>query len=589
MQSEAELRSQLRRIDGRGYKAYKDLRGAYRVGRFELHLDHVQADPFATPSRVRVRLAGGEARIPPALLEGRVRRMALADYLARRVRAAVRDGGAGRRGSGKSGIVSIDAGAQEVLERTAIRLGEDGGEHFVEARLAVGLPAAGRTVLGREAAALLCEDLPRIAERALLFDRLPEGSPERFVACVENQEHLRERLGELGLVAFVAEGSILPRESGASDRPLRHNDAQPFRGPDSLRVEVSLPNPVDPRDPASTQVAGMGIPRGVTLVVGGGYHGKSTLLRALERGIHPHVPGDGRELVVTDPAAVKIRAEDGRRVERCDISAFIGELPYGRSTTAFCTEEASGSTSQAANIVEALELEARVLLLDEDTSATNFMVRDARMQALVRKENEPITPFLDRVRELYEDHGVSSVIVMGGCGDYFDVADTVIEMRSFAAHEVTAAAREIAASQDTHRAVERDRPLAGVTERIPLARSLDPSRGRREVKIDVRSADEIRFGSQDIDLRAVEQLLDPSQARAAGYAIRLARERLLGPDTSLREAMQGLERIFDEEGLDVLDPFRRPDGHPGAFARPRRFEIAAALNRLRNVEFRQRR
>ncbi len=216
------------------------------------------------------------------------------------------------------------------------------------------------------------------------------------------------------------------------------------------------------------------------------------------------------------------------------------------------------------------------------------MVRDARMQALVRKENEPITPFLDRVRELYESHGVSSVIVMGGCGDYFDVADTVIEMRSFGAHEVTAAAHESAARHDTHRAAEQDRPFAGVTDRIPLARSLDPSRGRREVKIDVRSADEIRFGSQDIDLRAVEQLLDPSQARAAGYAIRLARERLLGPDTSLREAMEGLERIFDQEGLDVLDPFRRPDGHPGAFARPRRFEIAAALNRLRNVEFRQR-
>jgi predicted ABC-class ATPase len=583
VETEAELRSQLRRIEGRGYKAYKDLRGAYRVGSFELHLDHVQADPFATPSRVRVRLAAAEARIPPELLASRVLRVALADYLARRVRTAVRDGGASRRGSGKSGVVSIDAGAQEVLERTAVRLHDD----FVEVRLWVGLPAAGRTVLGREAADLLCKDLPLIAERSLCFDRLPEGSAERFVACVENQEHLRARLAELGLVAFVAEGSILPRESGASDRPLRHG-AKPFQGPDSLRVEVALPNPTDPGDPSSRTVAGTGIPRGVTLVVGGGYHGKSTLLRALERGVYPHVPGDGRELVVTDSAAVKIRAEDGRRVDHCDIHAFIGELPYGRDTRSFCSEEASGSTSQAANIVEALELGARVLLLDEDTSATNFMVRDARMQALVRKENEPITPFLDRVRELYEEHGVSAVIVMGGCGDYFDVADTVIEMRGFAAHEVTAAAREVAACHATQRAPEHEQRFEGVTQRIPVARSLDASRGRRELQIDVRSADAIRFGSQDVDLRAVEQLLDPSQTRAAAYAIHLARERLIGPDTSLREVMEELEQIFDEEGLDVLDPFRRPQGHPGDFARPRRFEIAAALNRLRNAKFRQR-
>lgn len=584
MASEDELRSALRRIDGRGYKAYKDLQGAYRLGPFELYLDHVQADPFATPSRVRLRLGLGEADIPPELLSDRVRRVALADFLARRVRTAVRDRGSARRGSGKSGLVAIDAGGQEVLERTAVALGQD----FVEIRVGVGLPAAGRTVLGREATALLCEDLPRIGERALRFAALPEGSAERFVACVENQEHLRGRLDELGLVAFVGDGSVLPRESGASDRPLRR-DAVPFQSPEALRVEVPLPNPPDPGRPGAKLATGLGVPRGVTLVVGGGYHGKSTLLRALERGVHPHVPGDGRELVVTDPAAVKIRAEDGRRVEQCDISAFVGELPYGRDTTAFCSEDASGSTSQAANIVEALEVGARTLLLDEDTSATNFMVRDARMQALVRKENEPITPFLDRVRELHDAHGVSSVIVMGGCGDYFDAADTVIEMRSFAPHDVSARAREVAANHATRRAAETDRPFPGVTERIPLPQSVDASRGRREVKIDVRTADAIRFGSDDIDLRAVEQILDPSQARAAGYGILLARTRLLDRDRSLRETVEALDEIFDAEGLDILDPFRRPEGHPGNFARPRRFEVAAALNRMRSVRMKQRR
>ncbi len=586
MPGEAELRRLLRRIDGRGYKAYKDLAPCYRLGALELHVDHVQADPFASPSRLRVRLPAAEAGLPEELRTARVRRIALADYLARRVRLAIRDGGASKRGSGKSGLVAIDAGGQEVLERTAVALGRG----FVEARLSVGLPAAGRRVRGLEAEALLCEDLPRIADRALRFERLPRGGAERFVACVENQEHLRGRLAELGLVGFVAEGSILPRESGASDRPLRRG-AVPFAAPDSLRVEVELPNPRDPDDPASTRVTGLGIPRGVTLVVGGGYHGKSTLLRALERGIHPHVPGDGREGVATDPTAVKIRAEDGRRVEGCDISAFIGELPYGRSTRAFQTDDASGSTSQAANIVEALEVGARALLLDEDTSATNFMVRDARMQALVRKENEPITPFLDRVRELHERLGVSSVIVMGGCGDYFDVADTVIEMRSFAAHDVTREAREVAATHPTRRSAEAGRPLPPVTPRIPLAKGLDASRGRREVKIDARSVDALRFGASEVDLRAVEQLLDPSQTRAVGHAIWLARQRCLGEGTTLREAVEALERIFDEEGLDVLDPHRRgearrSEAHPGAFARPRRFEIAAAWNRLRSARLR---
>ncbi|RMD94921.1 MAG: ATPase, partial [Calditrichaeota bacterium] len=334
-------------------------------------------------------------------------------------------------------------------------------------------------------------------------------------------------------------------------------------------------------------ITGMGIPAGVTLIVGGGYHGKSTLLKALERGVYPHIPGDGREYVVTLPDAVKIRAEDGRRVEQVDISPFITNLPFGQNTKSFCTDDASGSTSQAANIMEALEAGARLLLVDEDTSATNFMVRDARMQALVHKQFEPITPFLDRVRQLYESLGVSTILVMGGCGDYLDVADTVIMMRNYLPVDITEEARKVAQSLPTRRRQEVSSDFSLKVSRIPLPESFDPSRGKRPIKIDAKALDLILFGTDPIDLRYVEQLVDISQTRAVGYAINLACKKFMDGRTPLPAILDALENYLNEHGLDVLDPFRRGEQHPGNFARPRRFEIAAAINRLRTLRMHQ--
>ncbi len=557
----ADLSHTLARIDGRGYKAYRDCRGRHAEGDFELFVDHVQGDPFAAPSRMRVRLPNSW---PAEDVESRTRRIALEDFLARSVARAA--GAARRSGSGRSGLVEIDAGGAEVLERGAVRVTRD----WLEARLEVGLPAAGRRVLGREAESLLCRELPRIAQSGLREADRDAG--RRFLDCVENQEAIRAQLGERGLVAFVGEGAILPRASGVSQAPLE--DAVVFVSPDALRVELAVPH-------APGRVAGMGIPRGVTLIVGGGYHGKSTLLRALERGVYPHVPGDGREWVVTDAAAVKVRAEDGRRVERVDISAFIGDLPGGRSTRAFSSELASGSTSQAAGILEAVEAGASVLLLDEDTCASNFMVRDARMQELVPRADEPITPFVDRVRELHERLGISSVLVMGGCGDYFDVADTVVAMRDYRPELRTREARAVAEAHPTGRRREVSEPLERPAPRTPDPTSLDPSRGRRDVKIDVRSAEEAGFGRERIDLRGVDQLVDRSQTRAAACALHQARERFAG--AALPAILDGLESLLDAEGVDMLDPFYRRGAHPGRLARPRRFEIAAALNRLRSL------
>ncbi len=579
--NESDLRQTLARIDGRGYKAYKDIEGVYRFPELTLSIDHVQGDPFAAPSKVRIRVAMDIAALPVELYANRIRRIALADYIARQVGQAIRAITSGRRGTGNSGAVEIDAGGQEVLERTAIKITPD----WVEARLFVGLPAIGRRIRGQAAEEILCRELPAIAARALRWNSLPQAEAIAYVHCVENQEHIRSKLGEMGLIAFIADGSILPRVSGASDRPLPRERAIPFQSPRELRVAIPVPHQVAG---GARAISGLGIPLGVTLIVGGGYHGKSTLLRALERGVYPHIPGDGREYVVTHADAVKIRAEDGRRVERVDISPFIAALPYGRTTTEFSSDDASGSTSQAANILEALEVGAKVLLVDEDTAATNFMVRDARMQALVHSADEPITPFIDRVHELYDRFRISTVLVMGGSGDYFDVANTVIMMRNYRPYEVTAEAKEVARSHPTARRVEARFPFARVTPRVPLSQSFDSSRGRREVKIDAKARDLILYGRDPIDLRFVEQLVDKSQTRAIGYAIYLATQRFMDGKATLRQILDRVDAFLDEHGLDALDPFRRGEHHPGAFARPRRYEIAAAINRLRTVRMQQR-
>ncbi len=566
-----DLKRLLSRLDGRGYKAYKELQGRrFDFPTFTLVVDHVQGDPFAPPSRLRVLVPQEVARFPRALYGSKSREVALRDALTREVDRALR-AVSGRRGTGRSGLLAIDRPGQQVLERTSVFIDDE----RVEVRFVAGLPARGRTVLGREAIAMLCDDLPRVVERALFYEHLDADALRRHVETAEDADWLRARLEGLGLVAFVADGSVLPRRSGVDDRPMVEG-AVPFRAPASLRVEVELPN--------AGRVTGMGVPKGVTLIVGGGYHGKSTLLRALELGVYNHIPGDGRERVVTDAGAVKVRAEDGRRVACVDISPFIADLPRGRSTTCFSTDDASGSTSQAANIMEALEAGARVLLLDEDTSATNFMIRDRRMQALIAKEHEPITPFLDKVRPLYRDHGVSTVLVMGGSGDYFDVADTVIAMIEFVPHDVTAQAKAIAQAYRTERRPEGGERFGRITPRVPLPESVDPSKGRKAVKLKVHDVEEIAFGAEEIDLSAVEQIVHPSQTRAIARALVHARRRYIDGRRTIPEILDAVMRDLDEQGLDVLSP-----SPLGDLARFRRYELAAALNRLRTLEVRQKR
>ena len=564
-----DLRRTLIRIDRKGYKAYKDIEGMYDFGAFSLSIDHVQGDPFASPSRVRVLVDATKTGIPSELYGNRIRRIALRDYLTRVFDKKVKVCVKGRRGMGSSGLIRIDRGGQEVLDRTSVMVG---GRVF-ETRFEVGLPAAGRTILGRECMEIFFNEIPRIVEGSLFAKSLSIPEMREHIHTVEDQEFLRAKLDELGVIAFVGDGAVLPRRSGVDDRPMTEN-AVPFRSPPELAVDVDLPN--------SGIWKGMGIPRGVTIIVGGGFHGKSTLLRAIERSVYNHLPGDGREKVVTHGGAVKIRAEDGRSVEQVNIEPFISRLPMGKDTGAFSTENASGSTSQAANIVEALEMGATALLLDEDTSATNFMIRDQRMQTLVAKGKEPITPFVDKVRHVHRDLGVSTIVVMGGSGDYFDVADTVIMMDIYQPRCVTTQAKEIAQKQKSHRLNEGGSAFGTLTARKPLGSSFDPRRGRRDVKIDAKGMETILFGQTTIDLSCLEQLVDVSQTRAIGHLIHCYGKAYLDRTATLRE---GLEKVLGdvvEKGLDLLLPHKM-----GNLALPRIFEVAGAINRMRTLKIAQ--
>lgn len=577
MRTERDLAERLRAIDRRGYPAYKSLRGVYDLGGLELSVDHVQGDPFAAPSQVSVMLPAARAGFPGELFDAPHRRVALEDLLVRRfARAAARVSFA-VGGSGKSGLIATSRPGPEVLPRSACSVGADGS---VTLRLEAGLPAHGRTVDGRAAARMLLDLIPSCAEEALVCTPRVGREARAAADLADDRRFVREELVRRGLVAFVADGSVLPRESGVSSRPME--GARPFTSPESIRVVLDLPH----RGPTP----GMGVRRGITLIVGGGYHGKSTLLRALQEGVYDHVAGDGRELVVTDAAAVKLRAEDGRPVRETDISLFIGELPDGRDTARFTTADASGSTSQAAAVVEALDAGSRVLLVDEDTSATNFMVRDALMEAVVSGGDEPITPFVERVRDLWERAGVSCVIVAGSSGAFFSVADTVVQMDRYEARDITDRVRAVCrdlGAPETPRAPRFSEPgpgrrlTWGVAERRGRGRGGRTARDGREQRVRARShgLDGVEVGGGSADLRLVEQLVDPEQTAALAQMMRTAAHLgLLDGSHTAAEAVRAVFGRLDEGGWEAVSEHGEA---ACGLALPRPQELYALLARWR--------
>lgn len=565
MKTNQDLRELLHQIDRRSYPAYKQLKGLYRFDTYVLGIDHVQGDPFAAPSRVSVRVAGDRAKFDVSLYDTREKRTALEDLLLRYFGRCLREYSFQARGSGKSGLMAVSNPGAEVLERTACEISGEKGDIIL--RMEIGFPANGRTVNSRELEKILFDYLPVCVKKSLFYPALDAERVKETANLAEDQTYIRGQLRERGLVAFVANGAILPRESGVSYRPMK--GAVPFSSPASMEVEMDLPR--------KGKIKGMGIPRGITLIVGGGYHGKSTLLKALELGIYNHVRGDGREYVITDDTAVKIRAEDGRGVKRVDISMFIGNLPNGKDTKHFSTEDASGSTSQAANVVEAMESGGNVFLIDEDTSATNFMIRDELMQRVVHRESEPITPFIERVRELYDAYGISTVLVAGSSGSYFHKADCVLQMNRYVPEEITELAKREAAdfplpAEDTPKA---EAPDFG---RVFCRDAKFGAEGR--VKMKTMGRDGISINRDTIDLRYVEQLADSEQLAALARIMKYMRMHIFDGKRTLAQALDETENILEKKGLAGICG---ESALPGGLALPRRQEIAACVNRWREL------
>ena len=470
-------------------------------------------------------------------------RTALEDYLLRRFGRQAERFSHQARGSGKSGVLAVTRPGQEVLERTDCQV--RGGA--VTLRFEVGFPANGRTINARELEKILFDFIPICVEQGLLYPNTSKGEVEQVAALAEDRHFIREELERLELAAFVADGSVLPRESGDSDLPMQ--GAVPFLSPEDLAVTLELPH----RGP----LRGMGVRRGITLIAGGGYHGKSTLLKALERGVYDHIAGDGREYVITDASAVKIRAEDGRKVTDTDISLFINHLPSGRDTAKFSTLDASGSTSQAANIAEALEAGSRVLLMDEDTSATNFMVRDELMQAVISRDQEPITPFLERAMDLWREAGISLILVVGSCGAYFYIAHRVLQMDAYHARDITAQTKAALEGRPVPALSAPGFHLPAGKRTVGLSGSTQTRKnyrgdGFRQERLKVKRFGKTAFsvGERELDLRYVEQLVDGGQTQALAYMVRYAREHLAG--LSVEKIVAALLHLVEQQGLGAI-------------------------------------
>lgn len=556
----------LQSLDGQKYGAYKRLSGTYAYNNFQLAIDHIQADPYAPPSKVRIIINKITTGIPEDLIDTKLKRIAVSDFLTSNIYSKIHK--LTQRQRNYHANIMIDNCGPEILERSAVTI----TDHFIEVCLEIGLPAKGRKILGTAATHIFKTIVPEIVARALSYKNIDQVAFADQVTLMEDQQYIREFLVQQGYIAFVANGSILPRQSGVSQQPLTH--AVSFTSPAKYEQALTLPS--------GKQVRGMAIPEGITLIVGGGYHGKSTLLEALQRGVYPHIVGDGREYVITRDDAMKIRAEDGRSIAQVNIQPFIDNLPGNKDTTQFTTPNASGSTSQAANVMEALEARSSVLLIDEDTSATNFMIRDKRMQQLIAPEKEPITPFAHKVKPLYDDYQVSTILIVGGSGDYFDVADHVLIMDEYVLQDVTTKAHDIAKNTGVQKPYHHSEHFGTITQRTPLTASFN-SKGK-DGRFKVKGRTTILYNKEPIDLAAVEQLVDTSQTNCLALMLAYYQRHLLNDTTTLSQAVRQLYQHIDTHGLAAISPYQ---GHPGNLALPRPQEFYAALNRYRGLQIAQ--
>ena len=560
------LYQKIRVFDGKSYGLYRSLADkAWDFGDFTLEFLHVQGDPFAPASRILVTAPLQTLGYGGEWSSSFERKLAISDYLLRKLSENVKE-----RFPDKNAAVEVETPGPEMLVRNALWV--DNG--ILRASLAVHLPGEGRKIQAELAAEILTMTLPDLLSASLY--RTPENQAgiEKSFQTLETRRAILEELPKRGLVAFVPDGAVLPRESGLSERPL--SGAVPFETPEELSVTFDI---------GGKTLRGMGIPKGVTVITGGAYHGKSTLLEALVRSVYPHVPGDGREGIVVEESAFRVGVEDGRHVRGTDLSCMVRDLPGGVSTKNFSTEKASGSTSEAANLLEAMEMGSKTFLIDEDSSAVNFLIRDRRVRALLGDDREPLIPLTDRIRS-FVDMGFSFILVAGACGDFLSLADNIVVMAEYKAECGNTKARELFGACDMAKPSEQYSGVSTGAVSLPAPRTFDEfvkpllpkvrpaSAVERQVKVKLNGDSLLQVGQLVADVSRAGLLVDKSQKLGTGY---LALNLCQNPEgLTLREMADKLCEKIRNVGFRNL-----PQGMSRYMSLSRAVDIVATLLRMR--------
>jgi len=575
-----KLRSLLISIADLPFHNSQKLLGCYRFPRFTLSFIKIQGSPGANPASIAsVKIARQASKIPGEFLQTAECKLALADFLLRRFRQSIDRFALQNRGKDGSGSFNTIALSQKMLNRDSVLFDGDA----IELRFIISLPAQGQgggVFDAGQAWIMLNQELTAIVDATFFYrhyDQQTRTLLDRFVDVQRTRAEIIQFMRQHGLVAFIADDAKLPRHSGVDDRPATDESVKTFQSPASLRITIPLPD--------GRSITGMGLKQGITCITGGGYHGKSTLMQAILAGVYAHIPGDGREYTVTRNDAFFIRAEDGRSIRDVDISPFIGDLPNGLKTDRFSSDNASGSTSQAANIVEAIESGSRLLLFDEDTCATNFLVRDELIKQILDATQEPIKPLYSTVRSLWQKQRVSMIFVVGGLGYFLQKADTCLLMDNYRCRDITAKVRAKLGP-----IADEDTPIADVSKSRRLAAdNFDPAYTNQRLNKtlpkrikNLRNAPrQLEYGMDLVNLDAVAQIAEAPQVLTIGYCLLALRKQLKQagdkPET-IRFWIDWLESQISQYGLDVLKP-----DYPGMLSMPRKYELAAAINRIRSL------
>ncbi len=562
MRDKKEFYNMLMDIEGKPVSEYGRLAGDFDFSRYVLKVSHVPVEDVTQPALFLVRVPQVVAGFPPHLFNTPVRRTGLEDYLTRRIGEQIDaltqydDKGLSRR------HLLVALPGQKILPRTSLFVTEE----YLEARICVMLPQHDGRIDGERMKDIFFNELASVVNSALIYCNINEAEINEFVDIMEDADQIRQILPTRGLVSFIGEGSILAR-LGNTDYP-DYEEVRPLTVAEELLVEIDVPN--------VGTIKGLGVPGGLTLILGDAYSGRIQLMSAIAAGIYNHIPGDGREMTITVPDAVHIASEPGRSIQKVDISPFIRELVADGATEEYSVAEADPCSAQAAATVEALEIGARALLFDESNSSPAFLTRDSRLASLMPDAERRVSPLSTRVRQIVDDLGVSVVIAgSSSVAEFIPVADTILRIDGYKVYDVTQEAKAMDLSQ--FQLDSDDVSLSALAEknRWVVPSSIDASRGPHDQIIRAESIDLLQFGRSLVNLQDITQLADKYQTATIGLVLYCAKLRYLDEPRPIREVMDLVDRDLGTEGLESLSRDLRGD-----LARPRRYEIAAALNRL---------